>query len=112
MKSYLNKSTYNSKALAAYSWMRTDRGPQNSWAHKIGKAASQTCPTCDHPVANGQHITFHCPTWSEQRKALIGERTSWEALDEPIWIKTGPEKKDTFDGGEAWFSHIFGFLAI
>ena len=108
--SYRNKSFYNSKALAAYTWMRTDKGPQRSWLHKIGKSDSPSC-LCGHHTASGEHITFHCPTWDMQRRNLIGERKTWAELDEPIYIQTGPDKEDIIEGGEEWFGHIFGFLA-
>ena len=62
-------------------------------------------------VEDGLHLTFHCPIWEAQRTSLIGDRKSWESLDQPIWIKTGPDKEDIFDGGEGWCNYIFGFSA-
>ena len=76
----------------------------------IGKAESPVCP-CGHPSHNGHHVTFHCPIWAHQRTALIGARKQWADLDDPIWIKTGPDKEDIFEGGEEWFGFIFGSLA-
>ena len=40
----------------------------------------------------------------------MGDRTDWAELDDPNWIKHGPEKEDIFDGVEEWFGHIFSFL--
>ena len=93
------------KALSAYRWMRTEKGR----LHKIGNAASPPCQ-CGHPYQTGHHITFSCPTWATLRTSLIGDRGDCTQLDDPVWIKTGPEKEDVFDGGEEWFGHIFGFL--
>ena len=105
--SYLNKSHQNYQALSA---LRTNRDPQNSWLHKLGKADPPACP-CGHPDASGDHITFHCPTWATQRHNLIGYRSSWPELDNSIWVKTGPDKEDIIDGGQEWFGHNFGVLA-
>ena len=35
---------------------------------------------------------------------------AWSELDDPIWIKTGPEPEDIIEGGEEWFGFIFGIL--
>ena len=90
--------------------MRTEKGPQKSWLHKIGKSDSATCQ-CGHPNQTGLHITFHCPKWTATRTQLIGDRKKWEDLDDPIWIQTGQHKEDIFDAVEEWFGYIFGFLA-
>ena len=107
----ITQINYSYKALAAYTWLRTDRGPQRSWLHKIGKADTPNCPRCQYHTDSGQHITFECPTWDTLRQSLIGQRKQWADLDQAIWIKQGPDTKDIFDGGEEWFSHLFTFLS-
>ena len=102
-------NTYSYQALSAVTWMRTDKGPQKNWLHRLGKATSPAC-NCGHPLQNGHHITFHCPSWATLRTSLIGDRKEWAELDDPIWIKTGPGPEDVIDGGEEWFGHIFGIL--
>jgi len=47
------RSNWHRKACSAYTWLRTGRGPQKSWLHRIWKAADMVCP-CGHPVKNGQ----------------------------------------------------------
>ncbi|KAF8422185.1 hypothetical protein EV426DRAFT_706332 [Tirmania nivea] len=37
---------WDRRALSAYTWMRTDRGPHKSWLHRIGKAADTECRGC------------------------------------------------------------------
>lgn len=91
----LSHSNYNQRA-----WVRTDRGPQRSWLHKIGKADSPACPHCGHEQDTGHHITFECPKWETSRRCLIGDRKDWSDLDNPIWIKTGPDKEELIEGAE------------
>ena len=105
-----SRCNYNHKAMAAYTWMRTDKGPHRSWLHHIGKADSAACPRCHTQQETGDHITFYCPALENTRSSLIGHRKEWADLDNPIRIKTGPEEKDTFDGTEEWFTFIFSIL--
>ena len=103
------RSNYNYKALSAYTFARTERGPQKSWLHKIGKAPGTTCH-CGHAVQTGHHLTFHCPTWDNIRTSLIGQHKDWGDLDHPIYIKTGLEKDDVIEGGEEWFTTPFSLM--
>ena len=73
-------------------------------------ANSPACPRCGHDQETGHHIAFHCPTWEAIRTSLIGDRKNWGDLGDPIWIRTGPDKDDIFDGAAEWFSHIFSFM--
>ena len=68
-------------------WMRTERGPQEEWLHRIGKADDPFCP-CDHTtIQSGAHITFSCALHTQARHRLTSNRQSWEELDSPRWIK-------------------------
>lgn len=89
--------------------MSTEKGPQRHWLYKIGKADTPTCQ-CGHPQQTGHHLTFSCPRWSDQRVTVIGDRKDWPELDDPIYIKTGPEEEDTIEEGEEWFTTIYGLL--
>ena len=86
--------------------MGTEKGPQ---IHIIGKAQDTTCH-CGYHTQTGDHLTFHCPTWDHIRHNLIGHRKEWEDLDNPIYIKTGPEPQDIIEGGEEWFTTLFHLL--
>jgi len=54
------RSDWHRKALSAYTSLRTDRGPQKGWLHRIGGADDPSC-TCGYPTEDGSHITFTCP---------------------------------------------------
>lgn len=61
-------------------------------------------------MTTGHHLTFHCPRWDTIRHRLIGHIKQWDELDEPIYIKTGPEKEGVIEGGEEWFSTLYHLI--
>lgn len=103
----VRRSDWNRQALSAYTWLRTDRGPQKSWLHKIGKSETSLC-SCGHHTENGHHLTFECPLFLEQRKTL-GNVRDWEDLDRPIWVKEDGE--DDWDAVEGFFYFMYKRLA-
>ena len=93
------------QALSAYTWTRTNRGPHKEWLHHIGRAENPYC-TCDHStIQSGEHIVFVCTSHSRARRTLIPGKQSWQDLDSPRWIKTGPNKKE--DGVMKFFEYLF-----
>jgi len=38
------RGDWHRKAIPAYTWLRTDKGPQVSWLHPIGQAQDESCP--------------------------------------------------------------------
>ena len=51
-----NITLWDYSSLAAYTWTRTDMGPQNAWLHRIKTAAHPGCPHCSHHT-EGQDIS-------------------------------------------------------
>ena len=100
------------RALSAYTWTRTNRGPMRQWLHHIKLAADPSCAACHHPQQDRIHIVFHCPALQTQRLRTIGTREgdSWEHLDRPLLIKSRTEANQQQDGREAFFLEIFNFL--
>ena len=76
------------RALAAYTWFRTGRGPQQQWLHKIGKAEDPSCPY-GAIIQSGEHIVWHC-TLHEYERAHNGitdtREGEWADLDTKIWV--------------------------
>ena len=93
------------QALSAYTWMRTNKGPQKQWLHFIRKADSPFCQCDDREPQTGDHLTSHCPLHAQTRRALIPGKRSWEDLDHIHWIKTGPDER--VDGVELFFIYMF-----
>ena len=63
-----NRPMWNRRSLSAYTWMRSNRGPQLEWLHKIRKTDSLLCP-CG-AIQSGDHIVFECPQHHTARQAL------------------------------------------
>ena len=62
---------WSRRALSAYTWMRTEKGPHREWLHRIGKIDTPYC-SCDHAtIQSGAHIVFTCQLHEQARKALI-----------------------------------------
>ena len=100
---------WNRRALSAYTWMRTNKGPQLEWLHRIHKAQSPLCP-CG-AVQNGDHITFHRPRHQVARLALLGTAEhTWETLDNPRYGPDDEEEEKT-DLVEESFSYIFAHFS-
>jgi len=65
------RSEWGRHALTAYTWLRTNRGPQRSWLQKIHKTDTANCPRYPHPVEDGFHIT---PCYRNARENLGGRQ--------------------------------------
>ena len=89
---------WNRHSLRAYTWTRTERGPQNKWLHHIKKAASPSC-ACGGEEETRKHIVLECPLFEAIQAEFIGEKSSWEELDKADWRKVG-------DGNDAWYFEV------
>ena len=75
------------KALSAYTWCRVNKGPQNEWLHRIGKADTDKC-SCGE-VMSGTHVVEECPeldqwrpVWKEWKEALGGRAVGKKEAEE------------------------------
>ena len=106
------RSEWGKHALAAYTWTRTNRGPQKSWLHHVGKAEDPACP-CGHPTQDGDHLVFHCHLLREQRGHLLPEGRTWESLDDPHWVTEAGgngREQEKIEGTEAFFQEVYWFF--
>jgi len=83
---------WGNQALAAYTWCRSNKGPQRSWLHKIRKAPNPDCPNCGEEET-GEHIVFRCPA-HQQERVKMGEIQEWKDLDKPRWRGEGKNRYD------------------
>ena len=89
--------------------MRTNRGPQREWLHRIRKAESPLCPCGE--TQSGDHITFACPLHQAARLALLGTADhTWESLDAPRYDAEDDEE-DKIDLVEEFFGYIFAHFS-
>ena len=109
-----NKIRWSRRALSAYSWMRTNRGPQRQWLHHIRKIPSPNCDCSDAPPQSGDHVVFSCPSHRIARQALLGPGAhTWETLDHPRYDpdEEEDEKGQRTDLVEEFFSYIFAHFS-
>lgn len=66
------------QALSAYTWCFTNRGPPNSWLHKIGKAEADKCGRHDGD-AHGGGVPLHRSTkyWELRLEAEVSGKNKW-----------------------------------
>ena len=81
------KVQWGRRALAAYTWFRTGKGPQR--LHRIGKAEDPSCP-CGAAVQPGDHIVWHCRLHRYERArnriTTMTREGEWGDLDTKIWV--------------------------
>ena len=102
-----NRTLWGRKPLSAYTWMRTNKGPQKQWLFHLGKSDTPQCP-CG-TIESGEHIVFSCPLHDTDRKALIGPAQSWEALDDPRFHEDDEDQETNLV--EEFFSYIFAHFS-
>jgi len=97
------RTDWHRHALSAYTWYRTERGPQKAWLHQIRKTDNPACP-CGHPRQTGEHIVFQCSRHNLNRDRLLRGKRTWEDLDKPDWRKEGD---DSYDAIESFFDYLY-----
>ena len=106
------RTTWSNRGLSAYTWLRTNRGPQAQWLHHIGKATSPTCTRCDTLAEeSGDHITFQCQGRASERRKWLAGAKSWEELDNPIWSTKEEGGGEEVDKVETFFEIMYIDLA-
>ena len=78
------------RAIAWYTYMRTDRGPVGIWKKRIGKTEDDNCAICGIQET-GWHLVFECPVNRETRETKIKEARTWEDLEDKAMIKMSEE---------------------
>ena len=64
---------WHRKAISAYTWCVTEKGPQNKWLHKIKKSDTPACrcqqerPTQHQEEQSGEHLAERCRLLSRAR---------------------------------------------
>ena len=69
---------WNRKAISAYTWCVTEKGPQGKWLHKIKKKDTPGCQ-CGHQEQSGEHLVERCNLLEKERgRVEKEERCTWE----------------------------------
>jgi len=100
------------KTRPTYTWTRTNKGPQKSWLHHIGKTEDPSC-ACGHPTQDGDILVFHCPLMAPQRAQLLPlDISTWETLDDPHWIAEAGGDDDDDDDTSDYSSPLRGMSSL
>ena len=63
-----------------------------------------------HTIQTGAHLTFECPLWKEPSDKNLQGRSTWEELDEVVYILSGPENEDITEGTEALLGVLYSTI--
>ena len=67
---------WHRRAVSAYTWCITERGPQKKWLNHIKKADT---PECDcQQLQTGQHLAEECNRLADARKTVRNELKAWK----------------------------------
>ena len=94
------------KALSAYTWCRTNKGPQNEWLFRIKKTDTESCK-CGAEKMTGTHVVEECPELSQWRP----RRAVWKNWKEALGGRAiRKEEEEEGDALGAFFFRIYEFL--
>lgn len=82
-------------------WDRTDKGPQKSWLHHIGKSEGMRLRSPGRGFSTHQ---VRMPRFGRVRTLLLGNRNTWAELHKMDWRKEGEE---SFEATDAFFSYLY-----
>ena len=107
---------WNRRAISAYTWCITEKGPQRRWLHKIKNADT---PECDcHQEHSGEHLVEGCGLLAEAQESVEKEEIrEWGTRHTRDKKKkkgdVGIEKEEGKEEGErleGFFGAIYNFL--
>jgi len=102
---------WNRHSMSAYTWTRTERGPQNKWLHHIKKTDCRSC-SYGPQRQSGYHLVFECAKHEEIRRNFLAGKSSWEELDEADWRKVGEgDGAWYFEAVKEFFGHLYGAMS-
>ena len=106
--------SWHRKAISAYTWCITKRGPQRKWLHHVKKANTSECDC--HQLQSGQHLVEECNGLADARKPVErNELGAWKFrhTHKPSEKKkkgpVEPGKEGESDKLETFFCHIYEF---
>src|SRR5258706_6870555 len=107
---------WHRKAISAYTWCVTEKGPQQKWLHKLKKKDTPECQ-CGHPEQSGEHLVERCELLEQKRKLVErDEMREWKTRHSRNQLEKkkkegpiGPEKEEEEDKLESFFCHVYEF---
>ena len=114
---------WHRKAISAYTWCSTEKGPQRKWLYKIKKKDTPECHCQEdaqdtQPEQSGEHLVERCRLLEEKRKLVEkGEMREWRTRhsrnankkEEKGPVEPEKEKEKETDKLELFFCHLYEF---
>ena len=83
---------WHRRAISAYTWCITEKGPQRKWLHYIKKADTTECD-CHHQQQTGEHLVEGCSLLADARKPVERkEMCTWRTRHIHKYKKTEKER--------------------
>ena len=103
---------WHRRAISAYTWCITEKGPQRRWIHRINKANTSECDC--HRQQTGEHLVEGCSLLAEARRPVEEELCTWRTrhVHKKEKKKKGPvepEKEEEDDKLESFFCKLYEF---
>ena len=108
---------WHRRAISAYTWCITEKGPQKEWLHHIKKADTTKC-ACRHHQQTGKHLAEECNLLADARNSVRRrEMSMWNTrhlhripgLKEKGPVKPEKENEKETDELELFFCQLFDF---
>ena len=109
---------WNHKAISAYTWCVTEKGPQRKWLHRIKKTDTPECQCGYHeqPEQSGEHLVERCSMLTRARSQVESkELLEWKSRHARNKIEkkekgpVEPGKKEEEDKLETFFCQLYEF---
>ena len=113
---------WHRKAISAYTWCNTEKGPQRKWLHKIKKKDTPGCHCHrdqEQPEQSGEHLVEECSLLAKARELVEkSEMREWRTRHSRNQLKDkkekGPvepekEKEKEMEKLELFFCHLYEF---
>ena len=106
---------WHRKAISAYTWCATEKGPQKKWLHQVKKADTPACQ-CQQEQS-GEHLAERCSLLAETRETVErNEMREWrtrhsrnQLFDKKKKGPVEPEKEVEVDKLERFFCQLYEF---
>ena len=107
---------WHRRAISAYTWCVTEKGPQNKWLHKIKKTDTPACRCQQQEEQSGEHLATRCSLLTRARtQAEKKELLEWKPRHARKKIEkrekgpVEPGKEEEEDKLEIFFCQIYEF---
>ena len=104
---------WHRRAISAYTWCVTEKGPQRKWLHYIKKADTSECEC--HQQQTGEHLVEECSLLADVRKPVEKEdMCTWKTrhihkIEKKKKGPVEPKKEEEVDELERFFCHVYEF---